>query len=158
MSQTPAGIAVLTRLELYFSARHTLRTMRQFAEVFDHDYDLVIIFLTVAEVALQAIFHLAAVNPHDGDIAESFKDLSAVGLSVLSIGESTGIPRETVRRKVRRLIDMGFLAMKDRDKSIYIPIATMTSPKMLDILANHVSEIGSLVRTVRFYSKEPVDP
>ncbi len=154
ISQAPPGISVLTRLEVYFSIRHTLRNMRQFAELFENDYDLVIIFLTVAEVGLQAIFHLAAVNPEEVDIAESFKEASSVGLSMLTIGELTGIPRETVRRKVHRLVDMGYLAIKAKDKSIFIPASTFTSDRMLEILGNHALETSKLVKTIRFYNKD----
>ncbi len=154
MNQTPLGINVLTQLELYFSVRHTLRSMRQFGEIFAHDYDLTIIFLTVAEVGFRAIFHLAAVSPNEIDVAEAFRDSDSGGLSVLSIGETTGIPRETIRRKVRWLIDNGYLAMKEKDKSIYIPASTITSPEMLEILASQVAEVSKLVKTVRFYIKD----
>ena len=147
-------IEVLTRLELYFSMRHTLRTMRQFAEVFEHDYDLAMIFLTVVEIGLQAIFHLAAVNAQAADAAEIHKELAAAGLSVMNIGESTGIPRETVRRKVRRLVDMGYLNIRQKDKNVYVPASTITNPRILEILTSHVAEVGTLVRTIRFYSKD----
>jgi hypothetical protein len=154
MNAAAPQVEVLTRLELYFSMRHTLRTMRQFAEVFEHDYDLAMIFLTVVEVGLQAIFHLAAVNAQTVDIDAIYKELSATGLSVMSIGESTGIPRETVRRKVRRLVDLGYLAIREKDKAIYVPASTITEPRMLEILTLHVAEVGALVRTIRFYSKD----
>jgi hypothetical protein len=147
-------IEVLTRLELYFSMRHTLRTMRQFAELFEHDYDLAMIFLTVVEVGLQAVFHLAAVNAQAVDIAGLYKELTASGLSIMNIGESTGIPRETVRRKVRRLIEMGYLDVREKDNNVYVPASTITKPRMLEILSFHVAEVGTLVRTIRFYSKD----
>lgn len=38
--------------------------------------------------------------------------------NVLSIAEATGIPRETVRRKVARLIDKGWLARDERKRLI----------------------------------------
>lgn len=147
-------IGVLRRLELYFSVRHILRAMRQFAELFEHDYDLVMIFLSVVEAGLQAVFHHAAVNAQEIDIDAVYDTLGTAGLSIMSIGESTSIPRETVRRKVRRLIDMGYLSVSDKDKSIYIPKSAINDPKILEILTYHVKDVGSLVKTISFYSRD----
>jgi hypothetical protein len=82
MSEEAADLRVLTRLELYFSTRHTLRTMRLFADLFGNDYDLVIIFLAVAEVGLQAVFHLAAINPETVEIKDLYERLGSAGLSI----------------------------------------------------------------------------
>jgi predicted transcriptional regulator len=154
MTEHGPSIGVLRRLELYFSVRHSLRTMRQFAELFEYDYDLVMIFLSVAEAGLQAVFHLAAVNAQEIDVDATYHALGAAGLSVMGIGESTNIPRETVRRKVRRLVDMGYLSIREKDKSIYIPGSTISNPRVLDILNQHVNEVGALVKTVQFYNKD----
>ncbi len=154
MGDTAHPVGVLRRLELYFSIRHMLRAMRQFSELFEHDYDLVMIFLSVAEAGLQAVFHHAAVNAQEIDIEATYEALGAAGLSIMSIGESTSIPRETVRRKVRRLVDMGYLDIRDKDKSIYLPPAAINNPKILEILTYHVKDVGALVKTISFYSRD----
>lgn len=147
-------IAVLRRLELYFSVRHMLRAMRQFSELFEHDYDLVMIFLSVAEAGLQAVFHLAAVNAEEIEFEAIYDALETSGLTIMGIGESTSIPRETVRRKVRRLIDMGYLGIRDKDKTVYLPESAINNPKVLEILNYHVKDVGSLVKTIHFYSRD----
>jgi DNA-binding transcriptional ArsR family regulator len=131
-----------------------LRAMRQFSELFEHDYDLVMIFLSVAEAGLQAVFHLAAVNAQEIDIDATYEALGAAGLSILNIGESTSIPRETVRRKVKRLVDMGYLSVRDKDKSIYLPASAISNPKVLEIFSYHVKDVGALVKTISFYSRD----
>ena len=151
MSEEAADLRVLTRLELYFSTRHTLRTMRLFADLFG-DYDLVMIFLSVAEVGLQAVFHLAAINPEAVEIKELYERLSSAGLSVFSIAEATGIARETVRRKVHQLVSRGFLAIRERDKNIYLPASALAKPEMMEIMNLYVSEISTMVRTINYYS------
>jgi CRP-like cAMP-binding protein len=152
MSEEAADLRVLTRLELYFSTRHTLRTMRLFADLFGNDYDLVIIFLAVAEVGLQAVFHLAAINPETVEIKDLYERLGSAGLSIFSIAEATGIPRETVRRKVHQLVSKGFLGVRDKDKNIYLPASALSNPEMLGIMNLYVNEIATLVRTIQFYS------
>jgi CRP-like cAMP-binding protein len=154
ISESSQELSVLRRLELYFSVRHTLRTMRQFAELFEYDYDLLMIFMTVAEVGLQAVFHLAAVNAQEIDVEATFRELGAAGLSILSIGEATGIPRETVRRKVHRLVDMGYLSIRPKDKNAFIPASAIRNPDLLRVFTFHVSEVTTLVRTIRYYGKD----
>ena len=152
MSEDAADLRVLTRLELYFSTRHTLRTMRLFADLFGNDYDLVMIFLAVSEVGLQAVFHLAAINPETVEIKDLYERLSSAGLSIFSISEATGIPRETVRRKVHQLVTRGFLGIRDKDKNVYLPASALSDPEMLEIMNLYVNEIATLVRTIQYYS------
>lgn len=158
MSEDAADLRVLTRLELYFSTRHTLRTMRLFADLFGNDYDLVMIFLAVAEVGLQAVFHLAAINPETVEIQDLYEKLSATGLSIFSIAEATGIPRETVRRKVHQLISKGFLGIRDKDKNVCLPASTLSDPDMLAIMNLYATEIATLVRTIQYYNNPGAGP
>jgi hypothetical protein len=151
MSQTAADLKVLTRLELYFSTRQTLRTMRLFAGLFRNDYDLVMIFLAVAEVGLQAVFHMAPADPHPVEIKDLYDRLSTTGISIFSIAEATGIPRETVRRKVHQLVATGFLAIRDKDKNVYVPASALSDPEVLEIMNLFVTDIGALVRTIEYY-------
>lgn len=152
MSEEAADLRVLTRLELYFSTRHTLRTMRLFADLFGNDYDLVMIFLSVAEVGLQAVFHLAAINPEMVEIKALYERLSSAGMSVFSIAEATGIARETVRRKVHQLVSKGFLAIRDKDKNVYLPASALAQSEMMEIMNLYVTEISTMVRTIQYYS------
>jgi hypothetical protein len=156
MSEHPPSLQVLTRLELYFSVRHVNKTMKFFGELFNHDYDSVAIFLTVAEVCLQAIFHLVALDPDDVNIEQLYADINAVGMTALSIGELTGIPRETVRRKLKTLTDGGYLAISARNKNFYLPTSTITSERFTDIFGAHVKDVGQLVRAVAYYQRNPV--
>jgi hypothetical protein len=122
--------------------------------VFDHDYDLAIIFLTVAEAGLQAVFQLAAVNAQEIDTDAVYSELGSHGLSILSIAASTGIPKESVRRKLRYLMDKGYLDVSRKDRSIFVLASPNINPKILQIMQHHVADVGALVRTVHFYSKE----
>jgi hypothetical protein len=154
MNDSPTSLNVLTRLELYFSIRHVIKAMKLFGKLFDHDYDMVAIFLTVAEASLRAIFHLVALDPKEIDVEKLYADLNAVGMTALSIGELTGIPRETVRRKVRALIDRGYLAVSQKEKNIYLPASTITSLEVMEIFGFHLNDVGQLVRSVSYYQRD----
>jgi hypothetical protein len=148
-----AKLEILTRLDLYFSVRHTARTMRLFAEILDYDYDCVVIFLSVAEVCFQAAFHLAPIDVGPRDIENLYSQFASSGLSVMTIAEITGIPRETVRRKVKKLVDDGHLAISQHTKNVYLPASVVLSTKFFDRFRSHVDEAAQLVKSIAYYQK-----
>lgn len=148
-----AKLEILTRLDLYFSVRHTARTMRLFAEILDYDYDCVVIFLSVAEVCFQAAFHLAPIDVGPRDIENLYSQFASSGLSVMTIAEITGIPRETVRRKVKKLVDDGHLAISQHTKNVYLPVSVVLSTKFFDRFKSHVNEAAQLVKSIAYYQK-----
>ena len=153
MSEHSPVVQLLTQLELYFSVRHVNKSMRTFGQLFDDDYDKVAIFLTVAEACLQAIFHLVALDPEQVDIEKLYSDINEVGMTALSIGEQTRIPRETVRRKLKALIDEGFLAVAATSKNIYLPAETLRSERMSELFKWHIKDVGQLIRSVSYYQR-----
>ena len=146
-------IEILTRLELYFSVRHTARTMRLFAEVLDYDYDCVVIFLSVAEICFQAAFHLAPIDVGPKDIEKLYSQFASSGLSVMTIAEITGIPRETVRRKVKKLVDDQHLSISEHTKNVYVPVSVIISSRFFDRFKTHMSEASQLAKTITYYQK-----
>jgi hypothetical protein len=101
------------------------------------DIDLAIIAgaagLVVAESALR-----------DPAMRRQYASLDAVlgnqqrGCNALSIAEATGLPRETVRRKMNRLVEMGILARRGVGDYIWQPGVMQSEPyrKLLDELSN----------------------
>ena len=87
-------------------------------------------------------------------VEQTCEALEAAGLSIFNIGVSTGISRETTRRKVRHLVEMNYLKINKKDKSVYIPVSAITKPRMLEILTSHVAEAGALARTIGFYTED----
>ncbi len=141
---------------MYFSVRHVNKALKIFGEIFDHDYDKVAIFLTVAEVCLQAIFHRVALDPARVDAKQLYADVDAVGMTALGISELTGIPRETVRRKVKALIDHGHLALSPKSKNVYLSIGVVTKERFVEAFSTHVKDVGQLVRAVAYYQRDPM--
>lgn len=149
-----AGAGLLSRLGLYFTVRHTARSMRTFADAFERDYDCVAVFLTVAETCLQAVFHLAPAEPAEDGLESAYLDHARSGLPLIAISELTGIPRETVRRKVRKLVDMGFLAAC-ADGRVYLPPSIFAGGDMARRFAVQLAETDQLVRAISFYEARP---
>jgi hypothetical protein len=108
--------------------RQMTRTLRRFAERLDRDYDSVLLFLIVVEDGFRAIFHLAPSMVAGQDFSQLYLDVASEGLSLLQIGESSGIARETVRRKIKQLIDLDYLALNPRNKNVYLPYSTIMNP------------------------------
>lgn len=153
MSENSRDLAALTRFELYFSMRQFTRTMRRFAELFDYDYDMVIIFFVVAEACFQAIIPLGGAVGDLDELERAYTDSMSLGLSVFNVGEATGIPRETVRRKIKALIDLGYLGNLEKSKSVYVPMSALLDERMLQAFKNYSADIDQFVKTVQYYSK-----
>ena len=153
MNDSNAATEVLTRLELYFSIRQMNRVLRQYHDVLNNDYDMVAIFLIVAEVGFRSIVHLAAEESDYARMVQIYMEEGSLGISMMSIGESSGIPRETVRRKVKWLTDEGYLAIIAGSKNIYLPLSTVTDSRLIDIFTTHTREVVQLVRTIQLYCK-----
>lgn len=154
MDKKTPDLAVITRLDLYFSVRQFTRTMRNFAELFERDYDMVMIFFIVAESCFQSIIPLGGAGADPESIERIYLDSTSLGVSLFTIGEASGIPRETVRRKVKTLMDKGYLATFEKTKSIYVPLRALMTPEMLEAFKKYASEIDQFVRTAQYYSKE----
>jgi hypothetical protein len=88
---------------------------------FEDDIDLAVIAEAVA---------MAAIDPRmrDPDFVREFRNIDNLvglerqrGVNALSIAAATGIPRETARRKIKRLLAMGVLAETGRGKYVLKP-------------------------------------
>jgi hypothetical protein len=148
-----AELAVLTRLELYFSLRLMTRTMRRFADRLDDDYDSVMIFFVVLEACFQAIIAFGGSDADLPTIEKAYAESISLGASLFTIGEATGIARETVRRKVKTLIDRGLVTTSDRNKNVYVPVSVLLEPAMLELVRNYAADTEQFVRTVQFYGR-----
>jgi DNA-binding transcriptional ArsR family regulator len=85
------------------------------------DLDLAAVAETVAMVAIEP-------DMRDPAFRKAFHDLrSVIGLerqqavNALTIAEATGIPRETVRRKLKQLLGLGVITEKERGRYVFSP-------------------------------------
>jgi DNA-binding transcriptional regulator YhcF (GntR family) len=98
-----------------FMVEHLARVHRQF----DGDLAMALVLGTIGQYNASRFFEQVAARSDEPtqelyERGEHLPHLKACNAS--SVSASTGIPRETVRRKIRRLIEMGFVQQVGRDK------------------------------------------
>jgi len=155
MTRQTIDPTLITRLDLYFSIRLFTRTSRRFAEIFSNDYEMVMIFLVVVEACFQGILHLGGAPANSQAIEEIYLDSATIGVSIFGIGDAIGIPRETVRRKVKLLTDRGYLAVNPKNKNIYVPLTALFEPELSEVFRIYVGDIDQFIRTVQHYTQRP---
>lgn len=109
-------------------ARYFQRVCLLKAELFERDVDLMII---TGAIGLAGIEH----KIRDPDFRLRFASIDVVlgldgqrGTNAMSIAAATGLPRETVRRKIKRLIEMGIVARRDSGDYVLQPGALQSAP------------------------------
>lgn len=95
-------------------ARYEIRNLRRVFEAFERD---ILLPILLGEIALHNIGALENIDGL-GKPAERAGDLSGCGVSLkpcnaYSISAATGLPRETVRRKIARLVELGWIRKGD---------------------------------------------
>jgi len=83
-------------------------------ELFDRDINLAIVAGAITVANIEA-------RMRERDFRDQYSNVNAVigthlqrGCNALSVAEATRLPRETVRRRINRLIEMGILLRRDR--------------------------------------------
>ncbi len=104
----------------YHVGRFMMEHLRRLNAEFEGDLVLCIVLGEIGQHSARRIFH--QVLPASGKDAKTFLTDEVVELhrqrcNMLSVAEASGIPRETVRRKVAKLIELGFVA-RDPDGTL----------------------------------------
>lgn len=101
------------RVYVHLVGSYLLRTDRERRDIYFGDLELASIAATVGIGSLEADFR-------DPDFREQFRDYMRListdrqrPMNTQSVAEATGLPRETVRRKLRSLVQKGVLIEKD---------------------------------------------
>lgn len=110
-----------SRLFTIHFLRFFLRAARQMTEAFDGDMEMAIIAQAVAISTVEALLR-------ESNFKDEFRSLDTVvgterqrGCNALSIAQATGLPRETVRRKMLRLVEMDILVKRGKGDYIIRP-------------------------------------
>jgi biotin operon repressor len=97
-----------------FLVEFAVRYMREAARLFGDDYDCAMIFLAVLEANGRHNIRQAYFRDEYADVRDSLPAEMARPVSRKAISESLGMARETLRRKVRALIERGYLVEDER--------------------------------------------
>lgn len=89
---------------------HYLSHLIRLYKAFDGDMELCVVLGEIGHYNTRHLFKDK--GTHEMDIEELRK--SYTGCNATSISMSSGIPRETVRRKIRKLEEMGYVVIDDK--------------------------------------------
>ncbi|HUO90274.1 MAG TPA: hypothetical protein VMU08_13960 [Rhizomicrobium sp.] len=98
-----------SRLIAHYVAEFILRSAESIAASFDHDYEEALIFLTISNRNSEKAMNDAKLRELYGSYTATIPPEHALLISRLAISRATGLPRETVRRKVANLIGRGLV-------------------------------------------------
>jgi hypothetical protein len=136
-----------------YSIEYLLRTLRNLGPLFDFDYERMIITLSVSMGNVQ---HL--MNPTEQ--LAPYEDLSTIipaemqrPVTRLAITRATGLPRETVRRKVAALIEAGFLIKDDRG-GVRLRPGALADPKYVDAVLQNDTDVRRMIRLAKPWTDE----
>ncbi len=111
-STTPGARSALRTVAVIL-ARYEMRSLKRLYDEFDHD---ILLPLLLGEIALYNIGVLENGGPL-GDDGDDDPDTEAYDCplrpcNAYSIAAATGLPRETVRRKICRLVELGWISKR----------------------------------------------
>jgi predicted transcriptional regulator len=104
---------VAMRVFIHLLLNFLHRTDRERRGFYDTDLDMAAISETVGIAALEAEMRDPAFRAAFGDYSQVVGSERQRPVNALSVAAATGIPRETVRRKLKVLVKKGVLAEKD---------------------------------------------
>jgi DNA-binding transcriptional ArsR family regulator len=147
-TKKPAGAARLSRTIGFVSAEYLLRTLRNLGPAFGFDYERMIIALSVTMGNVQHLLN----SPEQ---LAPYEDLTTIipaelqrPVTRLAITRATGLPRETVRRKVASLIEAGIL-IKDERGGVRLAPGAFNSELFAAAVAQNDADVRRLVRRIR---------
>jgi len=77
--------------------------------VFQHDYEAAIIFMTISNRNSEKVMADPKLREEYGSYAKTIPLEHVLLVSRMGLARATGLPRETVRRKVSKLIEKGWV-------------------------------------------------
>lgn len=144
-----AGDGVRYSRELgFYSVEYLLRTLRNLGPVFNFDYERAIIVLSVTMGNIQHLLNSPELLDGYADLATIIPAELQRPLTRLAITRATGLPRETVRRKVASLIDEGMLIGDERGGVRLAPGALMRGDFLAAVEQND-ADVRRLFRLIK---------
>lgn len=134
-----------SRLFVMAFLRYFLRICRSELRVFRGDMEMAIIAQAVAITNAEAMLR-------DPALKDQFRSMSTVigverqrGANTMSIAETTGLPRETVRRKLQRLVELDIITRREGGDYVM-------QPRRIQSEGGHGFYDGLEAETLRFFN------
>jgi hypothetical protein len=108
-------------------SRYFQQLCRLYRHMADGDIDLAIVASAASLAAMEGAWRDPAFRREFANLDNIVGDRQR-GCNALSIAEATGLPRETVRRKMNKLVEAGFLVRRSPGDYIMQPGLIQTAP------------------------------
>ncbi len=115
------------------------RVNRERRLVYQDDLDMAAVFDVIGIAAISHSLRDAKFREQHGTFSSVIGADGQRGTNAMSISAGTGIPRETVRRKIKRLVELGLVEEKTRGHYIVTP-GTFLKPQFQEGFARGVRE------------------
>lgn len=135
-----------SRLYAFFIAEFMLRSAASVAPAFENDYEALVIFLAITTQNSQHLMLHRANRQAFASFREPIPQELMRPVSRLSLARSTGLPRETVRRKVLRLIERGLVI--EANGGLIVPAYVHDNPLYLEVLRPQEALLRRLLSVV----------
>jgi hypothetical protein len=102
-----------SRLIAHFVAEFILRSAEGIAQLFDHDLESAMLFMSIAIRNSEKVMNDPKMREKYGSYKVALPGDDVLLISRMALARATGLPRETVRRKVAKLIAKGWVIEKE---------------------------------------------
>lgn len=142
-----------SRIFAYFTAEFMLRAAASIAVAFEHDYESAILFLSITTQNTQNVMHKRDLRQRYASMSTPVDPDLMTPVSRSALARSTGLPRETVRRKVARMIERGLIV--DTPKGLIVPRQVTDNPLYAEALRPQIESLRRLFTMVRDQIEDP---
>lgn len=141
VSQDPPKVR--DRLALRLSTEYLLRSIDLMTNVVGGDLVKGLIFMAIVQANIQHLVHDDSLAQTYSESTDTVPDETRRPVSVHALSVSLGIPYETTRRYVNKLLQDGFCIRVRR--GLVVPAAVLQRPEMVTTLKRNFSNLQRLV-------------
>jgi hypothetical protein len=131
-----------------------LRILRAAGDTYGHDYEAILIYWSVALASIGRYLRsddLATLIESGGPLPEEAHH----SVSARAIAEATGLPRETVRRKIAHLVAEGHLAQDSRGVRTFPPLLEQRgNTEFVRVAAREIHRMAAAMDTLAQMSEK----
>ncbi len=98
-----------SRAIAHFVGEYILRSAESVSQIFGHDYEAAIIFMSISNRNADKVMNDPKLREIYGSYQTPIPQEHALLISRMALARATGLPRETVRRKVAKLLARGWI-------------------------------------------------
>lgn len=136
-----------SRLIAYSVAEFILRCAEISGVHFNHDYEMVILFLAISTRNTQNVMADPELRKRYASYSEPIPVSLYTPISRLALSRSTGLPRETVRRKVAKMIELG-VVVEDERGGLRVPPDLNEEDNFVETLRPQMMNLRRLLSTL----------